>query len=330
MILHIHKRDCPYVQIDKRPLEDERLSWKAKGILAYLLSKPPGWEVRREDIENHGTDGREAVQSGLADLAAHGYASLENIQDPTSGRLIGKRWIVAESPELLAELLGKPHERESRLSDTGSAGEPTNGKPVKRVDGPYSKTENTSNTNLSVASDVVEDGRQIDPKTHDKTSPPLFPELEPEHPDAAHAAAVVKHVAETSPEIELNTRAARIYEEYPKKVGKLAGLREIKRALKKHPYTFLLTKTKHYAICRMGKDPQYTMAPERFFKDGHFMDDEGEWTTSRTAKFQRENAAQSNFPPSGKPQGVPALSGEERRKQRQRLAQEQAEFSPTH
>lgn len=41
-IVRINKRDNPYVQIDHRVLEDTRLSWKAKGLLAYLLSKGIG------------------------------------------------------------------------------------------------------------------------------------------------------------------------------------------------------------------------------------------------------------------------------------------------
>ena len=91
MILRIHRRENPFVQIDKRPLEDSRLSWRAKGILAYLLSKPNDWTVRTEDILAHGTEGRDAVRSAMGELKETGYAKLQN----TAG---GREWIIMEEP----------------------------------------------------------------------------------------------------------------------------------------------------------------------------------------------------------------------------------------
>ena len=92
MITRIVKRENPYVQIDKRAIEDKRLSWRAKGILAYLLSKPNDWTVRCEDIENHGTEGRDAVRSAMRELRDAGYASLENTAN-------GREWHVFETPK---------------------------------------------------------------------------------------------------------------------------------------------------------------------------------------------------------------------------------------
>ena len=39
-VIRVRKRPNNFVMIDKTFLEDDRLSFKAKGILAYLLSKP--------------------------------------------------------------------------------------------------------------------------------------------------------------------------------------------------------------------------------------------------------------------------------------------------
>lgn len=306
MILHIHKRESPYVQIDKRPLEDERLSWKAKGILAYLLSKPPGWTVRREDIENHGSDGREAVQSGLKDLEAYGYAALISEQGD-KGQLIGKKWLVAESPELLSEVLGKStDERESRLTV-----KPADGKPVQRESRPYSNNDLSKN----------EERENEDSKT--PLSPPLFPELEPEHPLASHAVEVAKHLQQVREEKDAEAKA--IYREYPKKVAPLAAIKAIKKALKSYAFEFLKAKVENYAICRVAKDPQFTWAPATFFNDGHFLDDEAEWTSTGSTKFKQ--GQQSQFPISGvKPAPKLNMSGEERRRQRAALEAEQAEF----
>lgn len=97
MILRITKRENPYAQIDKRCLNDNRLSWRARGILAYLLSKPNDWEVVVNDLVKGGKEGREAVQAALIELKNLGYASIE-ICRAENGQLAGKRWIIHEEP----------------------------------------------------------------------------------------------------------------------------------------------------------------------------------------------------------------------------------------
>jgi len=69
----------PFTMVPNQSLEDTGLSWKAKGILIYLLGKPPNWKVRVNDIVNHARDGEEAVRSGLMELRMNGYVKLEKI-----------------------------------------------------------------------------------------------------------------------------------------------------------------------------------------------------------------------------------------------------------
>ena len=96
-IIRIQKRENPYVQIDRAALEDNRLSWKARGILAYLLSKPDDWSIHLFDIINHGTDGRDAVQGALKELEKFGYAKLELVRNE-NGQVGGKEWVICEAP----------------------------------------------------------------------------------------------------------------------------------------------------------------------------------------------------------------------------------------
>lgn len=63
-------KDNPYVMIDHRPLTNPKLSFKAKGILSYLLTRPDGWEVNVPDLVNHSTDKATAIRSGLKELRA--------------------------------------------------------------------------------------------------------------------------------------------------------------------------------------------------------------------------------------------------------------------
>src|SRR5437764_12876790 len=64
-IIKIDKRTHPFAQIDTRALNDGSISWKAKGLHAYLLSKPRIWQVRFSDLVNHATDRAYSVRSAL-------------------------------------------------------------------------------------------------------------------------------------------------------------------------------------------------------------------------------------------------------------------------
>lgn len=72
-IFRIVKRESPFVQIDKHVFEDPNLSFKAKGILGYLLSRPDNWSANVTDLINHSPDGEYAVRSGLKELIQNGY-----------------------------------------------------------------------------------------------------------------------------------------------------------------------------------------------------------------------------------------------------------------
>ena len=72
-IIRIQKKQNNFVMLDKAFIDDERLSFKAKGILTYLLSKPDNWKVIVKDLINHSADGRDSIYSGLRELKKHGY-----------------------------------------------------------------------------------------------------------------------------------------------------------------------------------------------------------------------------------------------------------------
>ena len=90
-------KENPYVMLNKKPLDDVRLSWKAKGIWAYLLSKPDNWTVRPKDIENRSKDGREAVASALNELEQFGYVVRTEVRD--KGKFMGFEYTIFEEPQ---------------------------------------------------------------------------------------------------------------------------------------------------------------------------------------------------------------------------------------
>lgn len=76
-------------------LRDERLSWKAKGILAYLLSKPDDWKVRVSDLIKRSTDGREKVYAGVNELLTTGY--LQRTEVRSKGKIISYEYVLYET-----------------------------------------------------------------------------------------------------------------------------------------------------------------------------------------------------------------------------------------
>lgn len=57
-VIRVKKRPSNFVMMDKTFLEDDRLSYKAKGLLAYLLSKPDDWKVIVGNLVNSSKDGK--------------------------------------------------------------------------------------------------------------------------------------------------------------------------------------------------------------------------------------------------------------------------------
>lgn len=54
-------------------LRDESLSWKARGLLAYLMSHTTEWTTSVAALVRVGTDGKAAVLSGIQELEDAGY-----------------------------------------------------------------------------------------------------------------------------------------------------------------------------------------------------------------------------------------------------------------
>lgn len=87
-----------FVQIDRMIFEDARLSYKAKGVIAYLLTKPDGWKVLISDLLNKTSkEGTEAIRNALTELVLTGYMQMITISTPDKG-YNGRYYEVSEEP----------------------------------------------------------------------------------------------------------------------------------------------------------------------------------------------------------------------------------------
>jgi hypothetical protein len=62
-----------YVQAPTGWLRDPNISFKAKGLLVYLLSHKVGYTITRAQIVRESTDGRDAVDAAIRELVKAGY-----------------------------------------------------------------------------------------------------------------------------------------------------------------------------------------------------------------------------------------------------------------
>ena len=96
-ILRIKKHSGNFVILDKTFINDKRLSWKARGVLTHLLSRPDNWEVNVNDLVNQSPDGKTVVYSALKELKKYGYYQKVAIRDEKS-RIIRWESTVSELP----------------------------------------------------------------------------------------------------------------------------------------------------------------------------------------------------------------------------------------
>lgn len=95
-IIKVHKQKN-FSIISNIPLNDKSISFKAKGIWAYLMSKPEDWEVRISNLINTSTEGRDAIYSGIKELVNAGYMNKIQHRDE-SGKMTGIEYQVFEDP----------------------------------------------------------------------------------------------------------------------------------------------------------------------------------------------------------------------------------------
>lgn len=128
-----YKESGNFVTVHKDFIHDSNISWKAKGILLYLLSRPDDWQIYETELEQHSTDGLSGLKSGIKELEEIGYIQRNRKRDE-SGRLNGYEYLVYEQPH---------HIRFSNVGKTVN-GKTNNG---KTVNGKSHTTNNNSTNN---------------------------------------------------------------------------------------------------------------------------------------------------------------------------------------
>lgn len=142
----VKKESGNFVTIHKGFIQDSNLSWKAKGLLLYLLSRPDDWKIYETELVKHTSDKLSSLKSGIKELEKAGYIERKRKRDD-KGRLQGYDYEVYEQPN---------HIRKSNVDEDCSihmrktnVGKSNNGKTNvgKSNDGKSHTTNNNSTYN---------------------------------------------------------------------------------------------------------------------------------------------------------------------------------------
>ncbi|WP_242317103.1 DnaD domain protein [Bacillus cereus group sp. BfR-BA-01489] len=93
------KKDSNYSVINNTGLKDERLSWKAKGILAYALTLPDDWTFHISELARHAKDGEDSLRTGFKELKELGYVKRYPVRDGNTKKITRWDTEIYETPQ---------------------------------------------------------------------------------------------------------------------------------------------------------------------------------------------------------------------------------------
>jgi hypothetical protein len=82
MIVRTPRRRDNFTIISNEIIRDHRLSWKARGLLIYVLSQPDHWRTSSAHLASISPEGIHAVRTGLKELEQLGYLRRLRTQQP--------------------------------------------------------------------------------------------------------------------------------------------------------------------------------------------------------------------------------------------------------
>lgn len=140
----------PFTQIANSVLNNNNLSFKAKGLFAYLYSKPESYDFSNKRILKDSTDGRDSVLAGLRELEDCGY--LVRVKQ-NSGR-VAYLLTFKPDPENPDLAVNSPDPENPKVGKSVGGKIPT----ISNTDTTQSNIDKNSNTDLQppVAEEIIE------------------------------------------------------------------------------------------------------------------------------------------------------------------------------
>lgn len=84
--------------IENTVIRDHKLTFRARGILAYILSMPDHWSTSSDHLSRVSQEGRDAIRRALRELETAGYLQRKKLQD-AQGRWVTQT-LIFDAPQL--------------------------------------------------------------------------------------------------------------------------------------------------------------------------------------------------------------------------------------
>ena len=81
MIIRSPKKESNFLIVQNDVVRDKRLSFKARGILLEILSRPDNWVITAEGLALEGQEGRSAILTAFEELRAAGYMKTRKLRN---------------------------------------------------------------------------------------------------------------------------------------------------------------------------------------------------------------------------------------------------------
>lgn len=105
--------DDAWTQVPRGMLRDPALSWKAKGLVAWLCSHGEGFKFTRSYIVTASVDGKDAVETGLRELREAGYLTVEQARDDAGRLAEGSDYVLHRTVTRISRTTDNPESGES-------------------------------------------------------------------------------------------------------------------------------------------------------------------------------------------------------------------------
>ena len=135
-------------------IEDKEISWKAKGILVYLLSKPDSWRFYETQIKEMSTDGLRSVKTGIQELIQAGYLLREQLHN--------EKGFAGYKYEVVAERVV------TKRNNTKGATSNTNNSNTNNISTNVDKPQAYGNENINNLLQVFQDEYKVKPPPRDR------------------------------------------------------------------------------------------------------------------------------------------------------------------
>ena len=106
METNLKRKVIPFTQVPNELLYNPDISFKAKGLWAYMSAKPEGWQFSADRIAEETKEERKAILAGLKELSEWGYITAKKLG---TGRVeYTLHWEVAIKPTAKSEPKSEP------------------------------------------------------------------------------------------------------------------------------------------------------------------------------------------------------------------------------